>query len=245
MEKVCVITGAGSGGIGAAIARELAAEDQITLLHDLEKNLAGLEELKNKLPGKVLVMTADFSLMDQVTEFAKKVKESLKRVDILVNNAGVALDGPFTFQPWKQMELTNAINLLAPLRLCKEFSRLMIAQKYGRIINMASVVGQMGNANQVAYASSKAGLIGATKSLAKELSLPSYGNITVNAVAPGFIATAMTDNLPAEVKTWYIERIPMKRGGSPEEVAKAVKFLTSDDAAYITGAVIPVNGGLF
>ncbi len=244
MEKVCVITGAGTEGIGKAIAGALAADGQITIVHDLERNLAGLEELKNRLPGKVVPVTADFSIMEQVFEFAKKIKADFKRVDILVNNAGVAMDGPFTFQAWKQVELSHAINLLAPMRLCKEFSRLMIAQKYGRIINMASVVGQMGNAMQVTYASTKAGLIGATKSLAKELSIPAYGNITVTAVAPGYIITPMTGALPEEAKKWFIERIPMGRGASPEEVAKVVKFLVSEDASYITGAVIPVNGGM-
>jgi len=244
VEKVCVITGAGTEGIGRAIAKSLAVEGQITIVHDIEQNIPGLEELKNTLPGKIIPLIADFSIMDQVIDFAKKVKADFKRVDILINNAGIARDGTFTFQPWKQLEITNAINLLSPLRLCKEFSKLMISQKYGRIINMASVVGQMGNAMQVAYASSKAGLIGATKSLAKELSIPAYGNITVNAVAPGYIVTPMTEALSSEAKQWFIDRIPMGRGGCPMEVAEVVKFLASEAASYITGAVIPVNGGM-
>ena len=244
MEKVCIVTGAGTEGIGKSIARTLAVEGQITIVHDIERNLPGLEELKNSLPGTVIPITADFSVMEQVVEFAKKVRADFKRVDILVNNAGVALDRPFVMQPWEQMDLTNRINLLAPLRLCKEFGKLMIVHKWGRIINMASVVGQMGNAMQVAYASAKAGLIGATKSLAKELSLPGYGNITVNAVAPGYIVTPMTEKLPQEAKDWFVQRVPMGRGGTPQEVAAAVKFLASEEASYITGAIIPVNGGM-
>ena len=177
----------------------------------------------------------------QVDELVKAAMEAFRRIDILVNNAGITRDNLLMRMSEADFDAVIAANLKGAFLCMKAVSRLMLKQRYGRIVNLSSVVGLRGNAGQVNYAASKAGVIGMTKSLAKELA--SRG-VTVNAVAPGFIETDMTAALPEAARTAAQNGIPMSRLGAPEDVAKAVGFLASDDAAYITGQVLAVDGGM-
>jgi 3-oxoacyl-[acyl-carrier protein] reductase len=240
-DKVTIVTGA-SQGIGERIALELSNEGAHTVLVDVQKEK--LEEVAQKIvenKGKADVYCADVSQMDQVTDVTEKIMKSQSKIDHLVNNAGITRDNLLMSMKEEEWDAVLAVNLKGIFNFSKAVIRNMIGNRYGRIVNLSSVVGLMGNAGQANYAASKAGVLGFTKSLAREVA---PRGITVNAVAPGYIATPMTENLPDSVKDIFIDLIPMKRFGTPDEISHVVKFLLSDEAAYITGQVINVNGGM-
>lgn len=240
-DKVSIVTGA-SQGIGESIALELSKEGAEVILVDVQKEKledVALKIEKNK--GKAAVFCADVSQLDQAKDVAAKVVENHKKIDHLVNNAGITRDNLLMRMKEDEWDAVLAVNLKGVFNFSKAVIRPMINKRSGRIVNISSVVGLMGNVGQVNYAASKAGVLGFTKSLAREVA--SRG-ITVNAVAPGYIATPMTEKLPDSVKDVFVDLIPMKRFGTPAEIAHAVKFLLSDEAAYITGQLINVNGGM-
>ena len=240
--RTAIVTG-GSQGIGKAIALDLASQGVrvvVASLHPGKAEAAALE-IREKSPESIGVQV-DVSNAESVNAMVDLAFERFGRVDFLVNNAGITRDTllmRMEDEAWKAVLDTN----LTGTFLCsKAVVRLMVKQKFGRIVNISSVVGAMGNAGQTNYAASKAGIIGFSKSLAREVA--SRG-ITVNAVAPGFIQTAMTDVLPEKVRENLTSLIPAGRLGAPEDVAAAVRFLLSDGASYITGQVIHVNGGMY
>ncbi len=240
--KVSLVTGA-SQGIGQTIALGLAAEGATVLLVDVQKDkLEAVREDIQARNGKAAAYTADVSRLDQATAVVDAALQTHGRIDHLVNNAGITRDNLLLRMKEEEWDAVMAVNLKGTFNFTKAVLRSMVQNRQGRIVNVASVVGLMGNAGQSNYAASKAGVVGFTKSVAREVA---GRGITVNCVAPGYIATAMTDNLPAEVKKAFMEFIPMKRFGSPEDVAQAVRFLLSDGAAYITGQVISINGGMY
>lgn len=242
-QKTAVITG-GSRGIGKAIATKLA-EAGYNIVVNYNSSETKALELKEELESthKITVKTVqcDVSNFKDVKSMYKEVKNSFDSIDVLINNAGITKDNLILRMKEEDFDQVIDINLKGTFNCAKIFGRHMLKQKMGKIVNISSVVGVMGNAGQSNYAASKAGVIGLTKSLAKEFA--SRG-INVNAVAPGFIKSAMTDQLSDEVIKHYQENIPLGCLGEPEDVAKVVKFLCSDDANYMTGQVINVDGGL-
>ncbi|NTV52734.1 MAG: 3-oxoacyl-[acyl-carrier-protein] reductase [Candidatus Firestonebacteria bacterium] len=240
--KVALITG-GAQGIGRSIAKELALAGADLALADI--NLARVEEtaaaLSQETGRQVLSLKMDVSKFEDAEDGIKKTVDKYTRLDILVNNAGVTRDGLIMRMSDADWDLVMAINLKGTFNCTKAVTRVMLKQRSGRIVNIASVVGLMGNAGQANYSASKAGVIGLTKTSAKELA--SRG-ITVNAVAPGFIKTAMTDALSEEARGNLQRLIPLGRLGEAEDVARAVAFLASEEAAYITGQVLTVDGGM-
>ncbi len=242
MNRIALVTGA-SRGIGRACALELAkAGVKVALAaRQLDKLEAVAAEIR-EIGGEAFVVELDLASGDSIKAAFSKVAKEFGRIDILVNNAGVTKDNlslRMKLDDWNQVLQTN----LTGAFLCiQQVISPMMRERWGRIVNISSVVGQMGNAGQANYVASKAGLIGLTKSLAQELA--SRG-ITVNGVAPGFIETDMTGALKDEQKLRITQNIPMGRIGSAVEVAAAVKFLASEEAGYITGAVIDVNGGMY
>jgi 3-oxoacyl-[acyl-carrier protein] reductase len=240
--RVAVVTGA-SQGIGEAIARELAAGGPLVVLVDIQREkLEAVAASIGRSGGHVSVQTADVSRFDQAAAVVEGVVKEHQRLDYLVNNAGITRDNLLMRMREEEWDAVLAVNLKGVFNFCRAAVRPMISRRFGRIVNISSVVGVMGNAGQVNYSASKAGVIGLTKSLAREVA---GREITVNCVAPGYIMTGMTEGLPEAVKQAFLENIPMKRMGTPEDVAQAVRFLLSDQAAYITGQVIHVNGGMY
>jgi 3-oxoacyl-[acyl-carrier protein] reductase len=240
-DKVALVTGAGRG-IGEAIVFALAKEGADIVACDI--NLEVLQQVAKKIEDlgrKILILKADVSQVSEVEEMVKKALDKFNKIDILVNNAGITRDNLILRMSEEEWDQVLNINLKGAFNCLRAVTRPMMKAREGRIINIASVVGLMGNAGQANYAASKAGIIGLTKSAAKELA--SRG-INVNAVAPGFIKTAMTDTLSDEVKKGLSDRIPLKRLGEVADVANLVVFLASDDASYITGEVIKVDGGM-
>ncbi len=236
--KNALVTGA-SGGIGADIARQLhGAGAQVCLSGT---RLEPLEALAAELGERALVQTCNLSDPDAVDALPKAAAEAMGSVDILVNNAGITRDNLFMRMSEEEWQSVIDVNLGATFRLCKGVLRGMMKSRWGRIVNIGSVVGATGNPGQGNYAASKAGMVGLTKSLAYEVA--SRG-ITVNAVAPGFIATAMTDKLTDDQKAGIMSQIPTGRMGTPEDIGSAVLFLASPEAAYITGTTLHVNGGM-
>ncbi|OGC41613.1 3-oxoacyl-[acyl-carrier-protein] reductase [candidate division WOR-3 bacterium RBG_13_43_14] len=235
--RVAVITG-GATGIGADIGRKLASEGAKVVLCDIDT--AQGEATASSIRGAKFIML-DVSQDNVVNEVVDRITSEYSRIDILVNNAGVTRDRLMLRMERADWDFVINVNLTGTFLVSRAIIKLMVKQKYGRIINIASVIGLTGNSGQANYAASKAGIIGFTKSCAKELA---SRNITVNAVAPGFIETRMTGNLSEEVKQNYLKMIPLKRFGTTDDVASVVLFLASDAASYITGQVMTVDGGL-
>ncbi|MFB0566427.1 MAG: 3-oxoacyl-[acyl-carrier-protein] reductase [Candidatus Aminicenantaceae bacterium] len=241
-QKTALITGA-SQGIGESIASELAGCGAEVVLIDIqEEKLKKVTSKIKKDGGIASSYKADVSSLEEIQGVVDIIVKNHQKIDFLVNNAGVTRDNLLMRMKEEEWDAVLAVNLKGIFNVSKAVIRHMISNRYGRIVNISSVVGLMGNPGQTNYAASKAGVIGFTKSLAREVATR---GITVNAVAPGYIATPMTDNLSDSIKTMFIDLIPMKRFGTPEEVACVVKFLLSDRAAYITGQVINLNGGLY
>jgi 3-oxoacyl-[acyl-carrier protein] reductase len=236
--KTALITGA-SGGIGAEIARVLHGAGATVGLSGTR--VEPLQALAAELGDRAHVLPCNLSVAEEVEGLVKRAVEAMGSVDILVNNAGITKDGlamRMSDDDWAQV---IDVNLTATFRLCRAAIRGMMKARWGRIVNISSVVGTTGNAGQVNYAASKAGMVGMSKSLAAEVA--SRG-ITVNAVAPGFIATAMTDKLNDAQKAAILGVVPAGRMGEPAEIAAAVLYLASVEAAYVTGATLHVNGGM-
>lgn len=241
--KVALVTGA-SRGIGRAIALTLAEAGA-----DVAVNYAGSEAAAAEVVSlieakgrKAIKLKADVSSVQEVEDMFKQVLETFGKLDILVNNAGITRDNLIMRMKEDEFDQVIATNLKGVFNCVKAATRPMMKQRSGRIINISSVVGVLGNPGQVNYVAAKAGVIGMTKATAKELA--SRG-ITVNAVAPGFIETDMTDKLPEDVRSQLLQQIPLAKLGQPEDIAKAVRFLASDDASYMTGQTIHVDGGMY
>jgi len=236
--KTALVTGA-TGGIGEAIANALHAAGATVAVSGTRATV--LEELKARLGAGVHVFTCNLSHTSDVEALVPAAEAAMGSLDILVNNAGVTRDGLAMRMKDEDWQHVLDVNLNAAFRLCRAAMRGMMKKRWGRIVNITSVVAVTGNPGQANYVASKAGIIGLTKSLAQELA---SRNITVNAVAPGFIATAMTDILNEKQKEAILGRVPSGRPGTPEEVAAAVHYLASSEAAYVTGQTLHINGGM-
>jgi 3-oxoacyl-[acyl-carrier protein] reductase len=236
--KTALVTGA-TGGIGAAIAKALVAQGAKVALSG--RNVEKLEALRKELGDNAIIAPADLSSPANADALIAEVEAKLGQIDILINNAGQTRDGLSMRMKAEDWDDVLTVNLTVPFRLAQAVQRGMMKRRWGRIINIASVVGVTGNPGQCNYVASKAGMIGWSKSMAAEIA---SRNITVNCIAPGFIATAMTDVLTDDQKTVINAKIPMQRMGAAEDIASATAFLASEEANYITGATIHVNGGM-
>ena len=236
--KIALITGA-AGGLGDKIARTLHAQGATLALTDMRAE--HIEKLKAELGSRVEVFTANLTDAEAVKTLVENVEEKMGRIDILVNNAGLTRDNIFIRMTDEEWQLVLDVNLTAGFKLARAAVRGMMKRRYGRIIGIASVVGVMGNAGQANYAASKGGMIAMNKSLAQEVA--SRG-VTVNSIAPGFIRTPMTDVLTDDVKAKLMARIPAGKLGEAQDIANVVAFLASDEAQYITGQTININGGM-
>ncbi len=240
--RTAIVTG-GARGIGKAIAETLAARDAKVAVVDLRMDLA--EETASEITAasgiEAIALEADVSSRESVNAMIKSAVEKLGKIDILVNNAGITRDGLIMRMKETDWDMVLDINLKGAFNCAQALARPMMKQRYGRIINISSVSGVTGQAGQTNYSSSKAGLIGFTKALAKELG--SRG-ITVNAVAPGFIETVLTEELPEEIKDISMKLTPMGRFGTPQDIANAVAFLAAEESSFITGVTLQVDGGM-
>ena len=236
--KTALITGA-TGGIGEAIAKALHGQGAVVALSGTRK--AALDEMKERLKERVHVFTCDLAKPEEVERLVPDAEAAMGTLDILINNAGVTRDGLAMRMKDTDWAEVVEVNLTAGFKLARAAMRGMMKRRFGRIIGITSVVGTTGNAGQANYAASKAGMIGLTKALAQELG---SRNITVNCIAPGFIATRMTDVLKDNQKAAMIARVPLERLGTPAEIAAAAVYLASDEAAYVTGQTLHVNGGM-
>ncbi|MGE5308250.1 MAG: 3-oxoacyl-[acyl-carrier-protein] reductase [Deltaproteobacteria bacterium] len=239
--KIALVTGGGRG-IGRDIALLLAGEGADIAIWDVnmqeaQKTSADIEALGRKC----LIDQVDVTSFEKVEQGINKILDKFSKVDILVNNAGITKDNLLMRMSDAEWDAVLNVNLKGTFNCTKAVSRPMIKQRYGRIVNIASIIGIIGNKGQANYAASKAGIIALTKTTAKELA---SRNITANAVAPGFIATDMTAKLPEELRQEMLKLIPLARMGTPNDIAKACAFLVSDDAAYVTGQVLVVDGGM-
>lgn len=240
--KVALVTGA-SRGIGRAIALELARHGAKVAVNYAGSELKAkevVEEIQN-MGGEAFAIQADVSNAEAVERMVKEVVDRFERIDILVNNAGITRDNLLMRMKEEEWDEVININLKGVFHCTKAVTRPMMKQRYGRIVNIASIVGVSGNPGQANYVAAKAGVIGFTKTAARELA---SRNITVNAIAPGFITTDMTDRLSEDIRAEMLKQIPLARFGEPEDIAKVVAFLVSDAANYITGQTIHVDGGM-
>ena len=242
-DKVAVITGGGQG-IGRTIGETYAAQGAKLALWDVNEEVVKktAEEIKAKYHVDTLAAKVDVTKIEDVEAGMKRVVDTFGKIDILVNNAGITKDNLVLRMSDAEWDAVLAVNLKGPFNCTKAVFSPMRKAGGGRIINIASIVGLMGNAGQANYSSSKGGLIAMSKTCAREFAKK---NILVNAIAPGFIRTAMTDKLPDEVKKALAAQIPLERLGEPQDVANAALFLASDEASYVTGQVISVNGGMY
>lgn len=243
MSRVAIITG-GSRGIGRAVALRLAREEVKVIITYVKGKEAAENVVKEIITqgGEAWAYQFDVADFTETQKIFEEILAKFGRIDYLINNAGVTRDGLFMRMKEEDWDKVIDTNLKGAFNCIKGVVRTMLKQKFGRIVNITSVVAFTGNVGQANYVASKAGLVGLTKTLAKELAPK---GITVNAVAPGFIETDMTANLPEKIKEYMLNLIPLGRFGKPEDVAEAVAFLVSDKAAYITGQVIHVNGGMY
>jgi len=239
--KIAIVTG-GTKGIGKGICLELAGRGATVYAfgRTLPENFSDYSDNLD-LETSIKFIQCDVSDFENVTNAINQVKEESGKIDILVNNAGITKDNLLMRMNESDWDTVMNINLKGVFNTCKAVSRIMMSQRAGRIINIGSIVGTTGNAGQSNYSASKAGLIGFTKSLAKELG--SRG-ILVNLLAPGYVKTEMTEKLNEEQLKSFVDNIPLKRGGEPSDIAKVVSFFASEDAAYVTGQVLHVDGGL-
>lgn len=236
--KTALITGA-SGGIGAEIARALHAAGATVALSGTRQD--PLDQLAASLGERAYVLTCNLSNPEEVEGLVKRAVDAMGSVDVLVNNAGITRDGLAMRMSDSDWQSVIDVNLTATFRLCRAAIRGMMKARWGRIVNISSVVGAIGNGGQANYAASKAGMVGMSKSLAAEVA--SRG-ITINCVAPGFITTAMTDKLNDDQKSKLLTQVPAGRMGEASEIAAAVLYLSSPEAGYVTGATLHVNGGM-
>ena len=243
--RSAVVTGS-SRGIGRAVAEELArAGFDVCVNCSSERGLSGVQQLADQLAAehgvRAIAVAANVADAAEAEALVAAAHEAFGRVDVLVNNAGLTRDGLIARMKEEDFDAVIDVNLKGTFNCCKAAAQRMMKQRYGRIVNLSSVVGVAGNAGQANYAASKAGVIGLTKSLARELAAR---NVTANAVAPGFIATDMTDALSEKQREAILGRIAAKRLGAPEDVAALVRFLASEEAGYITGQVVCIDGGM-
>ena len=236
--KKALVTGA-TGGIGASIARALHAQGATVGISG--RNEAKLKELADELKERVFILPSDLSAEGATDKLVADAETAMGQIDILVNNAGLTRDNLSMRMKDEEWNEVIAVNMTATFKLAKAVQRGMMKRRHGRIINIASVVGVMGNPGQANYVASKAGMIGWSKAMAQEIA---SRNITVNCVAPGFIATAMTEVLTDDQKATISAKIPMGKMGTADDIASAVAFLASDEAGYVTGTTIHVNGGM-
>ncbi|MBJ6132147.1 3-oxoacyl-[acyl-carrier-protein] reductase [Ochrobactrum sp. Q0168] len=236
--RKALVTGA-TGGLGEAIARALHAQGAIVGLHGTREEK--LKELAAELGDRTFIFPANLSDREAVKALGQKAEEELGGVDILVNNAGITRDGLFVRMSDEDWDAVLNVNLTSVFNLTRELTHPMMRRRNGRIINITSIVGVTGNPGQANYCASKAGLIGFSKSLAQEIA---SRNVTVNCIAPGFIESAMTDKLNDKQKETIMANIPMKRMGVGADIAAAVVYLASDQAGYVTGQTLHVNGGM-
>lgn len=237
-DKTVIVTGS-ARGIGRSIIERFHREGANVVVSDLDQ--AAVDAVAADLGERALGIAANVTAPDQVQHLIEQTMATFGRIDIVVNNAGITRDTLLMRMDEKDWDMVLDINLKGAFLVTKSVARIMMKQRFGRIVSISSVVGLVGNAGQANYSASKAGLIGFTKSVARELA---SRNITVNAVAPGFIETEMTGKMPPEAREAFLSQLALKRPGTPEDVTAAVTFLASDDAAYITGQVLVVDGGM-
>jgi 3-oxoacyl-[acyl-carrier protein] reductase len=242
-DQVALITGAAQG-IGRAVAERLASEGASIVISDINAAAAQktAEEIKQKYNVETLSVAGNVASLSECEALVQQILDKFSKINILINNAGITKDNLVLRMSEQEWDAVIGVNLKGVFNCTKAVSRAMLKQRSGRIVNIASVVGLMGNAGQANYSASKGGVIALTKTCAREFATR---NILVNAIAPGFIRTAMTDALTDETKQKLADQIPLGRLGESEDIAKVALFLSSDDSAYITGQVISVNGGMY